>query len=207
MILITTYYKPNNEERLNELNQCLINNFNNNFIKKIYLLNDKIYDLSFINYCENKITQIIVNEENNDRLGYDYAIDFINNNLEGNICILCNSDIFFDDSLEKLVDYNFDNKMLALARYNNNILFNKIDSQDSWIFKSKAKIDLSLCKFKFGKPCCDNRIACIFKDHGYNVINPSLTIKSHHLHNSNFRTYDKKDKVTGDYFFIKPSIL
>ena len=49
MILITTYYKSTNDNRNKEIDKCLIKNFENNYIKKIYLLNNDIYNLSFIN--------------------------------------------------------------------------------------------------------------------------------------------------------------
>jgi hypothetical protein len=60
MILITTYYKSENEFRQKEIDKCLLNNCKNNNIQKIYLLNDKIYDLPF--YCHNKIIQIIISD-------------------------------------------------------------------------------------------------------------------------------------------------
>jgi hypothetical protein len=53
-VLITTYYEPDNEERSNEIKECLIKNFNNKYIDKIHLLNDKIYDFSFIPDYEKK---------------------------------------------------------------------------------------------------------------------------------------------------------
>ncbi len=207
MLLITSFYIPENKERYEELKQALQNNFLNQYIKKIYLLNDKIYDLSFIEGNEQKIIQVIVDDENKSRLGFDYSIKYINDNFTDNICILANSDIYFDKTLSYLINYNFDNKVLALSRYDNGIRYSKRDSQDSWIFKSKANINLDLCNFKFGLPGCDNRLAYIFFESGYEVINPSKTIKSHHLHNSNFKTYNLSSRVPGPYHLICPTEL
>ena len=49
MILITTYYTSRNINRQSEIDICLKKNFENKYIKKIYLLNDEIFDLNHIN--------------------------------------------------------------------------------------------------------------------------------------------------------------
>ena len=90
MILITSYYLSNNIERQNEINQCLINNVNNKFIKAIILLNDKIYDINFITRNKKKIKQIIINTKENqtkNRLYFNNAVEYINNNFYGDIII------------------------------------------------------------------------------------------------------------------------
>jgi len=206
IILITSYYLTNNIDRQIEIETCLINNLNNNMLKKIYLLNDKHYDLNFSDN-ENKIIQIIVDDDNKKRLSFDYVINFINSNLKDEICILSNSDIYFDDTLILLKNYNFNNKFFGLTRYDNNKLIYKADSQDSWFFKSPLNIDLSKCNFKFGHPGCDNRLAFIVKESEYEVINPCYSIKTHHLHKSKFRTYNEKNRVVRPYYFIKFSKL
>jgi hypothetical protein len=203
----STYYKSDNEERPKEIKQRLINNFNNKYIDKIYLLNDKIYDLSFIEGYQYKIIQYVVDNDNKKRLGFDYAINYINNNFKDIITILSNSDIYFDETLKELVNYDFEKKFLAISRYNNNILYNKASSQDTWIFKPKVNINLSDCDFKFDILGCDNRIAYIFMKAGYKVLNPSKTIKTYHLHNSNFRTNKEIKQLKGWFYFIEPSEL
>jgi len=47
MILVTSYYKTHDPERQKELDECLIKNVENEYITKIYLLNDKNYELVF----------------------------------------------------------------------------------------------------------------------------------------------------------------
>ena len=46
--LVTSFYKSGNNERDLEIETCLKKNYTNKFIDKIYLLNDKIYNLDFI---------------------------------------------------------------------------------------------------------------------------------------------------------------
>jgi hypothetical protein len=202
--IITTYYESNNIKRQNEINECLSNNIKNSYIKKIYLLNDNKYSLDFIT-DQTKIVQIIVDDNNKKRLGYDCIINFINNNLIGEICIISNSDIYFDDTLKYI--NNMNNKVYALSRYDNDVLFNRADSQDCWIFTAPLNVNISDCNFKIGIPGCDNRIAYIIKKSNYILTNPSKTIKTHHLHTSNIRTYDRSTVVKGPYVYISPTYL
>lgn len=206
--LVTSYYYTPKIKRQQELNLSLKKNVENKYIEKIYLLNDKIYDLPFLTENEKQnIIQIKVDDKNALRLGYDYAISFINNNLSGKKCILSNSDIYFDDTLQHLIEYNLENVFCGLSRYDNDILFDRKDSQDSWIFISPLRVDLVRCRFKFGHPGCDNKLAYIAKKANYTLINPSKTIKIHHLHNSKVRNYTKEHHVHGPYEYILPSTL
>ena len=43
IIYITQFYIPENIDRYNEIKYCLNKNYNNKYIDKIYLLNEKIY--------------------------------------------------------------------------------------------------------------------------------------------------------------------
>ncbi len=205
--LITSYYLVDNEERQNELNQCLILNAKNKFIKSIFLLNDKIHDINFIESdYKQKIVQLIVNDDNKKRLHYDFAVNFINNYLYGEMCVLSNSDIYFDNTLNFLTNIDFTNQFIALSRYTDGVVSPPV-SQDSWIFKSPLNIDLQKIKFKFGVPGCDNVFANIVSNSGYNVTNPCKTLISHHLHNSNYRTYNEEQRIFGDYTFVVHSSI
>ena len=204
--LITSYYHSPNDKRQTELNQCLINNSKNPHIKSIFLLNSQIFDLDFIDQeYRHKIVQFTLNDENRDRLHYDCAIQFTNDYLCGQKCIVSNSDIYFDETLNRLDKFDFNNRSVALSKYNNGVLNESIiDSQDSWCFVSPLKVDLSQIKFKFGIPGCDNIFAGIMVKSGYHVFNPCKTIKTHHLHDSDYRSYNEKDRIQGDYWGIVP---
>jgi hypothetical protein len=68
------------------------------------------------------------------------------------------------------------------------VLFDRADSQDTWIFKGGVN-QVSGADFTMGIAGCDNAIAHLLEQHGYNVINPSRTIKTYHLHLTNIRNY------------------
>ena len=216
MILITTYYKPTNKDRSLEIDKCLFKNYNNKYIHKIYLLNDFLYDLP-LQDKKNKIEQIIVDFGEDKRLNYNYAIQFINEKLKNNICILSNSDIYFDNSLSKINNLTISNNFYALLRYDEDIKGNKNifkrhgiprdDSQDCWIFRSPLNIDLSKLNFTLGTPGCDSIITNIVHECGIKVSNPSLDIISTHVHNTNYRTYNDSDVIHGKYALLKPCKL
>lgn len=207
--LITSYYHSPNDERQQELNQCLIHNSKNPHIKTIYLLNAQIYNLDFVDQeYRSKIVQFTVSDENKDRLYYYCAIQFTNNYLHGQRCIVSNSDIYFDDTLNLLENVDFNNKLFALSKYEDGVLHERtIDSQDSWVFSSPLKVDISTLNFKFGHPGCDNIFAGLVMKSGYYVSNPCKTIKTHHLHKSDYRTYTQDDRIFGEYWGVIPAVL
>ena len=218
MILITTYYISDNKDRQKELDRCLIKNSENNYIEKIYLLNNEIFNLDFI-FNQKKIEQVIITNEKNYILKYNDAIKFINNNLEGSICILSNSDIYFDNSLSKICDKNRlnENNLFALLRYDEDKNGNKHifkffdeprnDSQDSWIFKSPLKVNLDKINFSFGTLGCDSIFANVMHDSGLKVTNPCYDIITTHVHNTEYRTYSVDDRIHGKYCLVPPCYL
>ena len=210
MILVTSYYNTPHQQRQEEINTCLQKNFDQEAIHRILLLNDTLYPLDFLKEgSEEKIEQHLVNRPG--RLYYRDAVAFINEFLVGEIIILANSDIYTDRSLFLLSDYDFSNTFLALSRYEDgNVgIGNKGRcSQDTWIFRSPLRVDLSLIDFPFGMAGCDNRLARIMHDAGYRVLNPCRSIMTYHMHRSDHRTYNQSvDIVRGDYMDVEPSFL
>lgn len=214
MILITTYYKSKNEDRQKEIDRCLKNNFENSYIEKIYLLNNELYDL---NFKGNKIIQIIISKEKDYILKYKDAIQFINENLKNKICILSNSDIYFDETLSKINNNNIKDNFFALLRYDeqedgSKKIFTRYDiprddSQDCWIFNSPLNIDLNKLNFSFRTLGCDSIFSTIVHQSNINVSNPSYDIIITHLHKTEFRTYNVDDRIHGKYCLIKPCHL
>ena len=217
MILITSYYTTLNKERQDEIDKCLIINNNNKFIEKIYLLGNEYFDLSFIeNKQKDKIEQIIISNEKKYRLRYDDCIKFINNKLKNKICILSNSDIYFDETLSLINKERMENKLYALLRYdeidNNKIIFTRFnlprnDSQDCWIFKSPLNVNIDKLNFEFGTLGCDSILAGILYDNNINISNPSLDIITTHVHLTEYRTYTVDNRLYGKYCLIEAGHL
>jgi hypothetical protein len=183
--LIYNYYKDKNPARQKEIDFCLNKNLSNKNINTIVI-------------------------ESQDRLTYSYYFKKINSvTLPNDINIVCNSDIYLDDTILNCKNMAVDD-CYALSRWDLKTngsaeLFNRPDSQDTWIFKGKIRSNLYGDIF-LGMPGCDNRIAYEIVKAGYRLSNPSKTIKTYHVHSSNIRNYSKKhDTVPGPYKQISPT--
>ena len=120
------------------------------------------------------------------------------------ISIIANSDIYFD-TLYGIGNLK-ENEVYALSRWDRNLLYDREDSQDAWVFRGRIK-PVPDCDFGLGIPGCDNAIAERLQRAGYTVLNPSKSIKAIHLHSSNIRNYDSRTTVPKPYLLIKPHLL
>ena len=187
--LYTCYYLDDSEERQKEIDFCL--DQNSKVFDKVFIFKDDLKRPTFNDFF-NKI------EEKNDSIN-----------------IISNSDIYFIKSeIEKMYSYLDDDVCLALTRWDilkneEPKLFDRMDSQDTWVFKGKVKIRLAE-DFPMGIPGCDNRLAHELEKK-YNVLNPSRNIKTYHLHLSNKRNYYESDgsvknRISPPYKFLEPTL-
>lgn len=199
--LFTSYFLTANPDRQKEIDDCLLNNLKCEQIDKLFLLIEAPMDLDILKH--EKITTILIK----GRPTYSVFFELINkhsNKEDWNI--ISNSDIYFDETLTSLDRYG-NKHCLALTRWEvkpHCIEFlNRVDSQDCWMVKGHV-INVQ-GNFSLGTCGCDNAIAHRFYQGGYNVINPSKTIKTYHIHNSNIRTYDVNVKVPQPYKLLTPT--
>jgi hypothetical protein len=223
--LIAQFFIPSNQERYQEIVSCLRRNLELSELKKIILLNERIYteeelgisDLS--NENKQKLEQISINK----RLTYKDALLFIKQMCDsGNrgYFILVNSDIFFDKSLEnlKITSLSREKAFYALLRfeylekYKENLHQSHLcgptkTSQDTWIIHSNfcpSINEIEKCNFYLGLPGCDNVIAYLFNSFGYKIYNEPFVIKTYHLHSSQIRNYSEADRLPRPYLFLFP---
>lgn len=210
MILAQQFYI--NLERKAEILYCLKRNIENPLIDKIYLFVD-LSDEWLTGHIP-KLDKIIKIDDGGKRIAYRVFFDYFNqNDFNHKIIILANLDIFFGETLQQVKDFSkWDNHVMALSRWdwsanNHARLFNRPDSQDVWIWKSSpSKFENVVGDYPLGMLGCDNRIANeLSKTH--KVINPSISIRCFHYHESCFRPYDPRVKVGGDYTHIPISSL
>lgn len=123
----------------------------------------------------------------------------------------CNSDIYFKAETIHLLNTIKENECYALTRYDlkdgKDIFFGRRDSQDAWIFRGVIKpINAD---FKPGMWGADNRLAYEIKKAGYKISNPSLDIKTIHVHEVDNRDQvrTKENTVPPPYFLLPPSKL
>ena len=206
MNLLIEYFKSDDYQRHSEYLTCIHENLENQYIKKMYIF---ISDDSELYFKSEKIEIVKLKE----RPTYKDLFEFCNENLKDEICIISNADILFDDTLSHIENANLDNIFVALTRWeifceNREWCvapYNNSSSQDVWMFKSPI-ITTAEMKFTMGKPRCDNKIAKIMSDNGYDVRNPANQIVTSHFHMSGYRTYDWKDvAASGPYLCLVPN--
>lgn len=198
MVLVTSYYRTVNQKRNDEIDLVLEKNIANQFFERIIL------------FCEKNIFPPFINPKieiiESERPTY---FDFfkIGNKFKGSIIVTTNSDIFFDSTIQLAGDFIGEGRVLALTRYeftgseSGSIMKMGCDSQDTWIYKSPIDLRCIKSRFHLGIPGCDNRIAYELS-RKYDVINPSLSIKTYHIHDSDYRTYNVEERIPEPYLQI-----
>jgi len=212
MILVTSFYDCA-PERKKELLLCLEKNIQNIYLEKIFLLVTHPTKFTDSIFQHPKINQIIFSFDPGYRLTYQNAIEFINQQFENDLIIMANSDIYFDNTLEKVQSKDLVNHMYALLRYEDRkgkIILEEVrsDSQDAWIFKSPLKIpNTFLLNFPFGQLGCDNRFANLVFEAGITISNPCYDLFIYHVHESMMRPALWGKRLMGMYTFIPPCYL
>lgn len=202
--LFISYYKASTTERQAEIDYCLKANCENPLIDRVFILSnwelfknlksfEKTVFVDFVEKPTYKDFIRIVNEYIDCVVVNEFSANY---NKENDVNIISNADIIFDETLSNL-DKLKENDCWALSRWEMNEKFEKHvpqiqiygDSQDCWIFRGKIR-QFDKSDFPLGKMGCDNRIAYEIKKAGYNISNPSKSVFTWHLHNSNVRGYN-----------------
>jgi len=216
--LITVLYNEKNEKRAQEYLTCLEKNRAHKKIASIHV----VYDTSKDTETEKKTILNKLNEEHitityiDSRPTYQFCFDIANAYYPDSKIILANADIYFDETLSLLDDYDLEGKFLALTRWdqqsNTTCYIHGIKihpeesySQDTWIFKTP--IDFPNSNILIGIPGCDTAIAYYAKENNFTVLNSCLSIKTHHLHESEIRNYDNSFKYPNETFLTTPYVL
>lgn len=201
-VLFTTLYNEKKELRQNEFMFCLEKNLHHPSIKKIVILyeskekQDFLKKLKDLEDFEKKVEVIFIDE----RPTFEQFFNLANIFYRDEKIIIANADIHFDNTLDLIYKKQLKNKLIALTRYdrNENGQYQLHDNhcfvtpcQDSWIFH--APIKSFFCNFKLGILGCDPALAYAALKAKLQVVNPSRTIKTYHVHSSNIRTYTSSD--------------
>ena len=211
IFLFSQFFIHSDTLRTYEIKYCLKKNVENPNIKIIYLLNERIYTDEELGVSSSKIIQINIK----NRLTFKDIFDYVEILDISGYILFANSDIFFNESLQKLRYSELAKKkiFIGLLRYDykdsSDIKLSgpRSNSQDTWILHSNFNIKKSqrkVLKFNFGKPGCDNKILYIMKILGYHIINCPEIIKSLHVHNTEIRNYSPKDVVSKPWMMCYP---
>jgi hypothetical protein len=123
------------------------------------------------------------------------------------ISIIANTDIWFDSSIGSTAQALRPTECYALARWEGGLLWDRNDSQDSWIFRDKVTGVYG--DFPLGVVRCDNRILYELQKAGYQVKNPAFSIRSFHLHEGQRSEYGANEAhfVQPPYRYLWPHNL
>jgi len=194
--LLTPYYRDKKDARRKEIDFCLKKNLSNSSIDQVIAVCDTEIKIP----PHRKLAVINIGR----RQKYD---DFFNIGASINpdgINILANADIYFKKKdIDLISTINYKDTVLALSRWNINTNGSAThhdhkDSQDTWIWKGRLNVNGD---YILGRAGCDNVIAYELSKN-YNVLNPSCSIKSYHVHTSNVRNYKPKNAYPPPYLRV-----
>lgn len=206
--LITQYFRDSSSARQQELDLALQKNIECEHVDKIHLLMEDIQQLP----QKFKHSKVVV-VDLGSRWKFKDAFQYCNTVLKDQICIVSNSDIYFDHSLNYLHRAGMRGKFFALTRIDytefGTYQFNEWTApvcQDSWIFQSPLDDKLvEQSDFYFGWRGCDNHVAWLFREFNYHILNPCLKIICRHLHATQKRNQKESDQVVGEYIPVPPN--
>lgn len=204
-VLVTTIYKDSDAKRYMELIQCLCENAHCSEISKIVVLVDD--DFKFPVESP-KIDYFKLSKRPTFQDAFYYADQYTSCEVK----IVSNGDIYFKDEDLKLIKaVTHKDRVVALSRWDVSAAGEKHhaqrDSQDVWIYKNSMR--KGYYDFTIGFLGADNRIAHELMSAGYEVVNPSKTIRTYHLHNTGIRTYTRNESyvVPKPYYLITPTYI
>lgn len=160
---------------------------------------------------------IITTDVSGKRQTFNYMLELMERHDDIGLNVFCNSDIYFLN-LKEISDFFYSRPRtpkfsIALSRYDISPSgqaehFNRADSQDTWVFEGHPKFKPSI-EIKFGVAGNDNRFAHEMKEAGFLVINPSIRIRTFHLHLTQVRNYvvdgQVIERIPPPYHLINPS--
>lgn len=199
--LFVNFYQDKQKARQNELLTCVLANIYNSEIDTVNLLvenkdNDSLKKFLSNNFDSNKVN-IIPFE---GRPTYNDYFSFTKK-YPDDINIVSNKDMVMDvKSLRRLKSWDWKNYCIAISRWDfiNDDLniaeaerYDHADSQDTWMVKGSFP-QIVGADFGLGNRGCDNAIAYLLTTK-YQVINPSIDIKSYHYHLTGIRNYIDKN--------------
>lgn len=184
MKLLTTLYHEAHPERARELIECLQRNGANPAIDQIHVFYDSAADQgsSVVRQAVARAGATV--REIRGRPTYADFFRYANEQLAGQIVVLANADIHFNQTLALLDGLAWDRRFLAITR-DDFVGTHGEGSADVWVFR--APVPLFGQNVTFGTVCCDQVISYLARKNGLRVDNPCLSIHCLHRHQSGVR--------------------
>lgn len=213
LVLIQQYYKPPQAKRARELRKCLKRNIENPFVDKILLFMEDT-NLEIPDDPLRKILKVPLQR----RITYWDCIQAVKTHIgTGHLVLFANTDIHIGGSWKDAWNTDLHDTCAALLRYEDapdgsdpQLFGPRADSQDSWLFHSDSLLNRTWkqesLQIEFGKPGCDNAILVEFLRQKFRIVNPCMSLRTIHCHDSAIRNYDPHDIVDRPiYMHVEPT--
>ncbi len=194
--LIIPFYLDKRKARRKEILNCLNYNLRNSLIDQVIAVCDSEVNLPY----HKKLTVIDIGT----RQKFSDLVNIGNSINPDGLKMVANADIQFDFyGIESLKKIDYSGLVAALSRWDIQKKgkakhHNAKDSQDFWVWSGILKGNY---KFEMGKGGIDNRVAYEI-GLNYNIVNPSNTIRTYHLHLSGIRNYKKSELIPPPYLRV-----
>ncbi len=206
--LFVSIYPEQSAQRRLELQACLEKNQESQLFDNVCLLVEGAAELTV---STNRVERRRFSERPTYRDYFQWANECLSS--DDDYSVIANSDLYFDDTLLPLVRCLKLGQCAALSRWDVQAdgsarLFDRNDSQDVWIFKGKIRPVVS--DYLMGVPRCDNRLLYELRRAGYEVINPSFSVRAFHRHAGERMEYPGQIEgpyVEGPYEYLWPHNL
>jgi len=216
--LIVHLFNEKNAARCEEYIECLKINLAHPLIDKIHVVYEysneeqeqKSIILNFLKTVDIPISYMP------SHTSFNACLSIANELYPNKATIIANGDIYFDETLNILENYDLEDKFLAPTRWDilpdgtRQIYHFKTGqinflSQDCWMFKSPFPMPRKT--ILLGKMRCENIIMGHAFDMKYEVQNPSLTIKCWHLHKVQIRHYTEAPPMPKNLRWVRHAEL
>ena len=187
--LVTCFYKDRDFLRHAELQECLEKNVANPLLSRVVLLveegaeNEKLLK-------HPKVETVLVAK---GRQTYADLIRVANERCSGEIVVLANSDIYFDETLSIFRSMDLTQTVYVSTRREVETPHQSLwsyhqQASDAWVLETPIHVDG--LEIQLGKNGCESLFLGRLLRAGYAVQNISLDFKCYHMHASALRNYD-----------------
>ena len=216
--LFIQWHTPQSHYRQAEYIYCLLQSLRNPHIVSITLLlpSDEptpILPLKLFERYLHKVRYFRIRSSRCTYADWLQATKEMKHIQNNTVSMLINTDTYLEAAgMVDLMDMLPEDMAVCLSRrefFQHKSLHERPDlSQDAWMVRVGdlvRKTDLRKFAIPLGFPGCDNRIAAVFVENGYRIINPCNKIFLYHVHREIGRNYTESNRITGLYCFISPS--
>ena len=214
-IFITSvgFSKKSNQKRIEEYKMALKLNSKNIYIKKMIVFYDtdikegeregeKNNFLEFLNSLDKVEIHFIKGQ-----LNFIEAISYSYKNFYNEKIILSNCDMFITNTIRKIKNVDLKDYFLCLTKWDiidettfeiankKNQIFDTC--QDVWIYQANDYVNniKDQKPIYLGKWNCENELARMLYENGYELINPCREIVTIHIHNENCRNQSQNQRI------------